>query len=525
MHGLTGSYSSMMRSHQVIVHVSLMVNMVLVASAHYTIDPHGAVTKPAVHSESARNQEEQRKAGMMRREPVKHEVLADSQEAGDNLPKMSQIEIKGPGSQILTHAPERLTRSSSTIRGGMKRNPHEEQERIKALQHQAHEAHLALLQQKESLQKPHHQAEGERRVEAEASAASDTQHPEDIEDVEDVDDGMPEATESAPANTAKDATASEPTDASPKAETTDDGHKSGDSQEPESKAPFTYTLSSGSAAAMQEKDAAEDAAEDDDEEEVSSQSGAHDEEDESYYKLFPEEKHQTKKQISENLKASPKLAKESQRKIDDIWQRKAAKKMTEDKVFQIKVPMGAGKQLCLTEDKKNHRVDASACRIVGNQQWYWMGNRLANKLWKGRCLGYKGSHKHKEELLKKAHEKHATHKKPKARHMNGDPALYDKASLIEAESQLSEVQASLIEAELQDHHLTMPSCSDVSLAVEWEIDKQGRLRSVFNNHCMAINENNGYDAVVLPCDVNDLDQSLIDETNRVVPTPYPKRYQ
>jgi hypothetical protein len=176
-----------------------------------------------------------------------------------------------------------------------------------------------------------------------------------------------------------------------------------------------------------------------------------------FYRLFPEDE-------DEEEETPKKIARREQKKTstikDDYSEREKAT------VFQIKVPTDDGKELCLAEDVQDHTVSAKTCRLMDGQQWYWSGLSLKNKLSEGKCLGY------------------AKKKKP---------------SRMEIEESL--LQEGKDGRKARGHYLSMSlDCSDANAAVDWARDDDERLKSMFNDQCMAINEETGYDAMVLPCE-------------------------
>jgi len=176
------------------------------------------------------------------------------------------------------------------------------------------------------------------------------------------------------------------------------------------------------------------------------------EDEELYYKLFPEDREVESKEAVSALELSG------------------------SKAFKIKVPIEGGEQkLCLTEENHGYGVRAEPCRRSSSRQkWYWMGSKLKNLFSKGRCLGF-------------AKRKH---------HI-----AFQTESLLQQEKGKSNAAA-------HAHHLTMSfHCSDAHAPLGWAVDEHGRLKSASNSMCMAINENDGFDAWLLPCE-NGVEEQL-----------------
>lgn len=134
------------------------------------------------------------------------------------------------------------------------------------------------------------------------------------------------------------------------------------------------------------------------------------------------------------------------------------------KSFRIKVPVSGGKRLCLTQATSGFKVRAEPCRRNSKRQkWYWMGEKLKNLSTKNRCLG--------------VHE------------------------LTEASRGLSKGNA-----------LTMAfDCSDHRASLTWAVDELGRLESTPSSQCMAINEQEDFNALVMPCERSDVQKENKEE--------------
>jgi hypothetical protein len=127
------------------------------------------------------------------------------------------------------------------------------------------------------------------------------------------------------------------------------------------------------------------------------------------------------------------------------------------KSFKIRVPVsGGGKKLCLTEDAADRHVRAEPCRRnEKRQKWYWSGSKLQNLHSTGRCLGVDQRKKPKEKTG---------------------------------------------QFHVQGHSLSMNfKCSLKHAPLAWALTETGQLQSVYNNHCMAINEMEDFSAMALPC--------------------------
>lgn len=169
-----------------------------------------------------------------------------------------------------------------------------------------------------------------------------------------------------------------------------------------------------------------------------------DEDEALYRKLFPEDREQEIKEAVSALELSGK------------------------KAFRIKVPTNGGKRLCLTEENHGYNVRAEPCRRNSSRQkWYWMGAKLKNLYSKGRCLGLE-----------------------RRKHHIG----FQTESLLEQEKGKHE-------AEAEGHHLSMSfQCGNSKAPLAWQIDELGRLKSNWNDQCMAIKETDNFNALVLPCE-------------------------
>jgi len=169
-----------------------------------------------------------------------------------------------------------------------------------------------------------------------------------------------------------------------------------------------------------------------------------DEDEALYRKLFPEDREQEIKEAVSALELSGK------------------------KAFRIKVPTSGGKRLCLTEENHGYNVRAEPCRRNSNRQrWYWVGAKLKNLYSKGRCLGLE-----------------------RRKHHIG----FQTESLLEQEKGKHE-------AEAEGHHLSMSfQCGNSKAPLAWQIDELGRLKSNWNDQCMAIKETDNFNALVLPCE-------------------------
>jgi hypothetical protein len=127
------------------------------------------------------------------------------------------------------------------------------------------------------------------------------------------------------------------------------------------------------------------------------------------------------------------------------------------KSFRIKVPVsGGGKKQCLTEDAGDRHVRAEPCRRnEKRQKWYWSGSKLQNLHSTGRCLGV--------DQRKKPTDNTGQH-------------------------------------HIQGHSLSMNfKCNLKHAPLTWALTETGQLQSVYNQHCMAINEMEDFRAMVLPC--------------------------
>mmetsp|Transcript_37639 Transcript_37639/g.59509 ORF Transcript_37639/g.59509 Transcript_37639/m.59509 type:complete len:271 (+) Transcript_37639:64-876(+) len=120
--------------------------------------------------------------------------------------------------------------------------------------------------------------------------------------------------------------------------------------------------------------------------------------------------------------------------------------------FQIRVAGPSG-VVCLTEVREgggSFSIKGEKCRRNPTQYWYWVGDQLKTERSDKRCLGYMNS-----------------------AGSNGRPLVMYHCSAAE---------------------------KDASPYTQWQMDSNGRLKSLSGKQCMAFDEDSDLKAIILPCE-------------------------